>query len=848
MIPAELRGRKQWVVWKWSWKEHKTDPAKSKWDKPPVDPESGKPLSHTDSSVWMEFAEAVRVFEATPWLDGIGFEVTDDDPLCGVDLDDCIDEHGTIADWAMAIVRRLNSYTERTPSGCGLRIWLKGKLPPGRRRKGKVEFYEAGRYFTVTGWHLPATPATVEDRPAELLELHAEVFPPAQANRRRSTGKRPSPSDEEIIAEIRRTPKGDRLWRGDTGGNGGDDSAADLALCNLLAFYGADSAAIERIFPQSGLYRDKWDRADYRERTISRALDDCTERFDWTRRKGTKASTDASGAGGSGNGRVGPEPSANGDDRPRILVESKNAGDSLGKWVGAALDALEQSNRPPTLFQRAGLLSRLRRADADGPIGIEPLSLDALRGVLDRAAYWAEPRVDKKGGQYRKWGPPRMEIVKDFAALPDWNPEIIPHLEAVAESPRFLPDGRLILEPGYHREARFYYNPPPALHGLTIPLQPSDADVANALSLIFSDLLVDFPFCDQASKANALAALILPFVRRMIDGPTPLHAFEAATEGTGKGKLAKACAYPSTGYELNSSPQKENEAEWRKAITTALMSGRSHIFFDNMYNPLGWDNAPLPIDSASLASALTQPVWTDRILGGNTETAIPIRCVWMASGNNVEWSRELTRRKVPIRLVANVENPSERKPEDFTHYPLEDWMASNRVALLRAGLILCQHWIAEGRPDGKQVMGSYEHYARVMGGILGAAGVAGFLANRGGEKGKNRESIRWPALIAAWHKDYGSLATSTGQLYDLIFGEPTKGGHVGGDPELQIAFADILGDGKELSQKQRLGNALAKQEDRVWGTFRIQRSATLGSGGLVLYRLVDPALEPDAEA
>jgi Domain of unknown function (DUF3854) len=517
------------------------------------------------------------------------------------------------------------------------------------------------------------------------------------------------------------------------------------------------------------------------------------------------------------------------DGKPTIIVESTNLDDSLGKWTGQALQALEKTNEPPSLFQKAGLLVRLR-CDDDAVPSIEPLTLDALRGVLDRSAHWGEPRSTKKGGVRIKYGPPRTEIVRDFASRPGWEPRIIPFIEAVVESPRFLPDGRLMTTPGYHAGARIYYKPPPGLRDLRIPDHPRAADVEGAIDLIFDELLVDFPFADPASRANAVACMVVPFVRMMIPGPTPLHLFEASTEGTGKGKLANACASPSLNHDLVSTSQKECEAEWRKAITTALIPGPSHVFIDNMHNPKGWDDTPVAVDSASLALALTQPYWQDRILGGNTEVRLKVACIWMASGNNVEWSKELARRIVTIRLVAPTENPSERT--GFRHDPLEVWIVEHRIELLRACLILCQNWIAAGRPPGQQTMGSYESYARVVGGILEAAGIPGFLQNRAKVTGKDRESTRWPALVAAWQGQRGRRLTSGGDLWEIVTG----------DPELALAFADILGDGKELSQKQRLGRQLAKQQDRVWGEFRIVRGSAKTLTGSPLYRVV-PASE-----
>ena len=86
---------------------------------------------------------------------GIGLVLVADDDLMVFDLDHCRDaETGVIEEWATGIIDTLNSYTEVSPSGTGIHIFVRGSLPGKRRRKGRVEVYESGRYMTVTGWTL----------------------------------------------------------------------------------------------------------------------------------------------------------------------------------------------------------------------------------------------------------------------------------------------------------------------------------------------------------------------------------------------------------------------------------------------------------------------------------------------------------------------------------------------------------------------------------------------------------------------------------------------------------------------------------------------------------------------
>ena len=487
------------------------------------------------------------------------------------------------------------------------------------------------------------------------------------------------------------------------------------------------------------------------------------------------------------------------------------------------------------VFQHDGILCRVKPGDSDGPPAIDPLGIDSLRGILDRAGQWGETRRTKKGQQI-KWGPPRIDVVRDVLALASYDQQFFPPIDLIVESPRFMPDGSLVSKPGYHRAGRFFYAPSPDLAGIKIPLDPTSRQIAAAKNLLLDDLLVDFPFANRASRANALAVMLLPFVRQMIDGPTPNHHIEASTEGTGKGLLAAATAFPALHREIDLNPQKESEAEWRKAITSALVSGCSHFLIDNMYNPAGWDNVPMDLDSGTLAMAWTARYWRDRLLGGNREVRIRVQTVFMSTGNNVSFSRELDRRLVRIELMAPCENPSQRT--GFKHDPLLDWARENRRALTMACLTLCQRWIADGMPAGTEVAGSYSNYVRVMGGILGACGVEKFLENGVRKTARSPEVERWKMLVEEWLLLHQEKLVSTGQLRTMI----------AGNEGLSERFHDVLGDGSELSQRQKLGRALNRIEGRVCGDRRIVRSKATTDNKTALWKLQDPADAQDDES
>jgi primase-polymerase (primpol)-like protein len=220
-------------------------------------------------------------------LPGIGFMFHPEDPFAGVDLDYCLcPDTGKLESWAAAIVAKLGSYAEVSPSGTGVKVFMRGKLPLGRRRKGQIEMYDRGRFFTTTGHRLVDSPAIVNERGEELRLLHRRVF--GDPAREVADGKRGSRensvsglSDEELVDRAMRAANGERfgrLWAGDTSdyANGDNEgrSEADLALCSILAFWvGPDQGRIDHLFRQSGLMRAKWQRADYRALTLALALD-----------------------------------------------------------------------------------------------------------------------------------------------------------------------------------------------------------------------------------------------------------------------------------------------------------------------------------------------------------------------------------------------------------------------------------------------------------------------------------------------------------------------------------------------------------------------------------------------
>jgi primase-polymerase (primpol)-like protein len=271
-IPAELRQGHQWLAWRVEVRADRTGKVRA--TKVPVDVRTRRHASVTNAATWAAFGAAVA-YARRHGL-GIGYVFCDDTPHSGIDLDRCRDpETGSIAAWARSIITLLDSYSEVSPSGTGVKVLIRGKLAEAAgKRRGPVEIYSRARFFTVTGGRLPDLPGGVMGRQRQLDALVRRLFPPASPKPKQAT-KVVIADDVQLIERAMHARNGEkfsRLWQGDWSGYP-SQSEADAALCAILAHWTAgDTGRIQALFRQSGLYREKWERNDYRQRTIERVL------------------------------------------------------------------------------------------------------------------------------------------------------------------------------------------------------------------------------------------------------------------------------------------------------------------------------------------------------------------------------------------------------------------------------------------------------------------------------------------------------------------------------------------------------------------------------------------------
>ncbi len=257
-LPKEMLALPHWVV--------------ANDQKVPHNPRTGRRADPTNPATWGTYAQA----EARRQREGghLGFVLTREAGIVAIDLDNCRDpETRTIQKWALEIMDAIDSYTEPSVSGTGVHIYAFGVLPAGGRKRGPVEMYDDARYVIVTGQPFPGRDRLAE-RTAELASQHRATFGDPEPSRPAPITTRVDLADDELLERAFAARNGDkvrRLYEGNLSDYNGDQSAADLAFVSCLTFWTQDDEQVSRILAASGLYRPKWHRPDYQQRTIRKA-------------------------------------------------------------------------------------------------------------------------------------------------------------------------------------------------------------------------------------------------------------------------------------------------------------------------------------------------------------------------------------------------------------------------------------------------------------------------------------------------------------------------------------------------------------------------------------------------
>jgi hypothetical protein len=460
--------------------------------------------------------------------------------------------------------------------------------------------------------------------------------------------------------------------------------------------------------------------------------------------------------------------------------------------------AVERMNVPPRLFRNESGIVEIPRSGSELAIG--PVGAHRLHHELVRMALWL--KRTKHGNLTVRSRPPR-DLVDDMLARVD---PPLPLLKGVRTGPYVTAEGAIHLTRGYNAASGLVYDSIAELWLPPVPRNPTAAQLAHARRLILEPL-TDFPFVSDADRAHAVGLMFLPFVEQLIDGALPAHAIDKPVRGTGAGLLTDVLLWPALGCRPAKMTEGNTEDEWRKRLFAKLLQGSFVICVDNIRRRL---------DSAALASALTEMFVEDRLLGFSRIARVDARRILVFTGNNLRMSDEVGRRTIQIRLDPQMERPETRNA--FRHPDLRGWMARHRAAVVHAILTAYQAWAVAEYPQSRraQTLGSFEAWAQVIGSLLDSLDIPGFLSNLSdAQTTTDPDELIWKSVLAAWWITHEGREIGVSELWTLLQANP------------DILAGLDLGDGSETALRTRLGLRLVAMRDRVFDGRRLENARSV---------------------
>lgn len=397
----------------------------------------------------------------------------------------------------------------------------------------------------------------------------------------------------------------------------------------------------------------------------------------------------------------------------QVAEVSKQAWDALAEY---------RVDGDPGVYAFGDALSRVD----DGRMGL--LDGSGLKFELNRCTTWLALKDDK-------WKPVSApsNVVEDMLCARRRD-VTVPALKQVSIVPTFTHDGRLLNENGFDEESGIFLD---LQVSVDVPEKPTPQDVRAALRQLWLPMS-QFPFEHKSDKAHAIAMVLEPYMRDMF-GPTPFYFINKPAAGTGASLFIETALFPTLGDWPKAQTPPKSKEEMKKTLTACFAEGDRVIFLDNANI----------LDSGELASALTAEVYSARILGVSKMLNVPVKVQWVGSGNNTQFSGELYRRVVDIRMNAKMPNPEDRHVSQFRIKNLKSWVQEHQADQVRAALTIIRYWVNQGMPEGTGSKASYEVWAAKMSGLLDTIGVRGFLETPTDRRPEDTEADEARELILA---------------------------------------------------------------------------------------------------
>ncbi len=405
------------------------------------------------------------------------------------------------------------------------------------------------------------------------------------------------------------------------------------------------------------------------------------------------------------------------------------------------------------VYQRGGQLVRIGISQAETVQGIHrqtgtpmiaPIDADYLVDQFNRLITW-----EKFNERLHDWvvcNAPRPVASALLSRSGEWK--LFRPLVTFITAPTLRPDGSLLDKPGYDVETGLLFVDM-GTRFPNIPSKPDQAAGRAALAYLFDSVLAEFQFGKPHHRAAALSAILTALVRYAL--PTaPMHAITAPRPGSGKSLLADVVGLIANGTGATALSYASEPDELRKRLFSALVAGDSVVNLDNVEEPL---------QGSALCSILTGETFTDRVMGASRIQTVPTICTWLATGNNLAFKGDITRRVLLCEIDPECERPEDR------HFKrdLRKWIPANRPALVAAGLTAIRAYVAAGKPPQVDPMGSFEEWSSLVRSTLVWLGETDPLLGRAEVESVDPIRTKLRAIVLAWYCTFKTAPATAGE-------------------------------------------------------------------------------------
>ena len=360
-----------------------------------------------------------------------------------------------------------------------------------------------------------------------------------------------------------------------------------------------------------------------------------------------------------------------------------------------------RSEKDQPFFKRGTGIVRVIYDIAVEQYRIVSVSKEEIASFLDHKSRWYKQTMGKDGGWVKNYMILSVDkiINRHLTSIRD----LLPLLNSISSLPPINEAFEPLLEArGFCESQGVYFTPSKNFNLASLRNIPNSIEEAKAAARRLLDLFVDFPFASESHKLVALSCMFTAAFRKKIEASAPMYLVSANAPGAGKTRLLSSILAGVTGLTgINLMPIPNKEEELEKMINGAIFQGDDYVLFDNISSLFG---------GGHMDAILTSNVLSLRRLGTTGQSPIKIRTFFAGTGNNAILKGDTHRRTITVRLVTELDDPSERR--DFKHDNIEQYCADRVGEIWRDMLTIQRAYLEYANKDNVKnaikAFGSYE--------------------------------------------------------------------------------------------------------------------------------------------